>query len=216
MTTGEKIKRARLDKGLTQKELGEKLGGISQQQIGQWETGKANPKIETLKRIADALQVGLWEIIELDEMDLETLKQEVPKMTSQLTPEGLEIFNSLPIETLNSDEPLPDNYQELHQKEQEEAAKRAPKFFFYDEKGNKIESKNGEAPKWTDRSVSKAEAIANAEAEELERLQNAYKRLNRKGKIKAVERVEELTEISRYIKEDPPINPFPMLPKRKK
>ena len=44
----------------------------------------------------------------------------------------------------------------------------------------------------------------------------AYKRLNRKGKAKAVERVEELTEISRYTKEDPPIDPFFMLSRKKK
>ena len=43
MTVGEKIKYIRKEKGLTQKELGIILGDISQQQIGQWETGKANP-----------------------------------------------------------------------------------------------------------------------------------------------------------------------------
>lgn len=107
-------------------------------------------------------------------------------------------------------------FEEYERNQSEEAAKKAPKFFFYDENGNKIESKNEEAPKWTDRSVSKAEAIANAEANELERLQNAYKRLNRKGKIRAVERVEELTEILRYTQEDPPINSFPTLSKKKK
>lgn len=57
MTIGESIKKARLDKNLTQKELGEKLGGISQQQIGQWETDKANPKKETIEKIATALGV---------------------------------------------------------------------------------------------------------------------------------------------------------------
>ena len=49
MSIGENIKRIRKEKGLTQKELGLALGGISQQQIGQWETGKANPKIETIQ-----------------------------------------------------------------------------------------------------------------------------------------------------------------------
>lgn len=49
MTIGENIKN-RLDKLLTQKELGEKPGGISQQQIGQQETDKANPKRKPLKK----------------------------------------------------------------------------------------------------------------------------------------------------------------------
>ena len=39
LNTGEKIKLARKRAGLTQKELGEKLG-ITYQQIGQYENGK--------------------------------------------------------------------------------------------------------------------------------------------------------------------------------
>ena len=59
MSVGENIKRIRTYKKMTQKELGEKLGGISQQQIGQWETGKVNPKLETVQKIAKALEVYL-------------------------------------------------------------------------------------------------------------------------------------------------------------
>lgn len=59
MTTGEKIKRIRKEKKLTQRELGIKLGGVSQQQIGQWENGQSNPKYETLKKIANALEVPI-------------------------------------------------------------------------------------------------------------------------------------------------------------
>ena len=49
---------------MTQKELGEKLGGISQQQIGQWENGIKNPKITTIVKIAKALDVGLFDLID--------------------------------------------------------------------------------------------------------------------------------------------------------
>ena len=59
ISTGEKIKRIRKEKKLTQRELGIKLGGISQQQIGQWENGRSNPKYETLKKIANALEVPI-------------------------------------------------------------------------------------------------------------------------------------------------------------
>ncbi len=107
-----------------------------------------------------------------------------------------------------------DYTEEDEKRLKEEAARKAPKFTAYDENGNEI--KDGKPPKFTDSSMSKEEAIAEAEAEELERLQTAYKRLNRKGKTKAVERVEELTEIPRYIKEDPPIDPFFMLSKKKR
>ncbi len=98
----------------------------------------------------------------------------------------------------------PIDISEHEQKQREEAAKKAPKFIAYDEKENKIEVKNGKPPKFTDSSMPKKEAIAEAEAKELERLQAAYKRLNRKGKTKAVERVSELTEIPRYTKPDEP------------
>lgn len=60
MTLGEKIKSARLDKGLTQKQLGE-LCGMADSAIRRYELGGANPKIETLRRIADALEVPLSE-----------------------------------------------------------------------------------------------------------------------------------------------------------
>ncbi len=57
MTIGDRIKKARQEKGLSQKELGRKLG-VSQQMIGQWETDKANPKKETIAKIAKALNVS--------------------------------------------------------------------------------------------------------------------------------------------------------------
>ena len=65
MSIGENIRRARIEKGITQRELGERLGGISQQQIGQWENGNKNPKLETIHRIANALQVDISEIYDL-------------------------------------------------------------------------------------------------------------------------------------------------------
>lgn len=51
---GKRIKAARKKAGLTQKELGLKMG-ISQSAIGQFEKSGANPKIETLIGIAKAL-----------------------------------------------------------------------------------------------------------------------------------------------------------------
>ena len=56
MTTGQRIKAARKQSGLTQAELAVKLG-IPYQSISQWERDIRNPKIETLQRIAAALGV---------------------------------------------------------------------------------------------------------------------------------------------------------------
>lgn len=69
MTVGEKIKSIRLSKNLTQKELG-KLCGMADSAIRRYELGGANPKLETLKRIASALNVGLDEFMTDSELSL--------------------------------------------------------------------------------------------------------------------------------------------------
>lgn len=52
------IKELRKEKGLTQKQLAEK-SGISEISIRKYETGERRPKIQTLKKISDALDVPL-------------------------------------------------------------------------------------------------------------------------------------------------------------
>ncbi|GAA5350885.1 helix-turn-helix domain-containing protein [Streptococcus uberis] len=53
----ERLKSLRLEKKLTQKEIAQKLN-ISQQAYGQWETGKLNPKKETIQMFADFFNVS--------------------------------------------------------------------------------------------------------------------------------------------------------------
>lgn len=65
MPIATKLKEARQKKGLTQKQLGDRLG-ISQQQIAQYENRKRIPKIETLQEIADALGVPVSEVAGCD------------------------------------------------------------------------------------------------------------------------------------------------------
>lgn len=63
MTTGEKIKSARKRAGLTQKELGEKLN-VSQSAIGQFESENSNPNLKTIRKIAEALDIALSELVD--------------------------------------------------------------------------------------------------------------------------------------------------------
>lgn len=56
MAVGTAIRRLRLHKGLTQKELGE-LCSIAEPTIRRYELGLLNPKYQTLAKIADALSV---------------------------------------------------------------------------------------------------------------------------------------------------------------
>lgn len=67
MTTGQRIKAARKKAGVTQEELGKKLG-VSPSFVAQYETGKRNPKIETLQNLANALGVPVYELIDSDDL----------------------------------------------------------------------------------------------------------------------------------------------------
>ena len=62
------LERLRKERGLTQVQLANRLG-ITQGTFALYETGKRNPKIETVKKIAKALNVG-WSML-CDEDDYE-------------------------------------------------------------------------------------------------------------------------------------------------
>lgn len=83
MTTGEKIRAARKAAGLTQKKLGEKCQ-MPDSQIRQYELGMVSPKMETLRRIATALGVGLDAFIDLDLDGGDELARSTMEMRDQL------------------------------------------------------------------------------------------------------------------------------------
>ena len=64
MTTGENIKRIRKEKKLTQKQLGGLCEPkISESTIRKYELNILNPKIETTKKIANALKVSIRDLM---------------------------------------------------------------------------------------------------------------------------------------------------------
>lgn len=58
MKIGESLKKARIDAGITQAELARRLD-VTPQTVSQYERGLINPKIETLRKFADALGVNV-------------------------------------------------------------------------------------------------------------------------------------------------------------
>lgn len=108
MTTGEKIKNERKKAGLTQKQLGERLG-VSFQAVAQWENDFRRPKYETIIKIADALMVQPEDILgdrdirivritnKLDAIDSEFKKIELHQLNrltrayEKLSTEGKEV-----------------------------------------------------------------------------------------------------------------------------
>ena len=75
MTTGEKIRAARQRANLTQKQLGE-LCGIAEPTIRRYETGKLNPKAETIMKIASHLNTD-WLWLYLDDETYREIYQKV-------------------------------------------------------------------------------------------------------------------------------------------
>ena len=61
MNISKQIKKLREEKGLTQKELAAKMG-VTASWVGMYESGKRQPKAETIKRFADALNVFITDL----------------------------------------------------------------------------------------------------------------------------------------------------------
>lgn len=74
MTVGEKIRATRLQKEWTQKRLAEECG-IAEPTIRRYELGKLNPKLETVKKIADALGVAPSVLVTWDSYPEERYKK---------------------------------------------------------------------------------------------------------------------------------------------
>lgn len=74
MVIGEQMRQLRIARGLSQKELGDKIG-IDSATVGKYERGKLNPKLETVKKIAAALNVPEAFFYPIDEQ-IETAKRE--------------------------------------------------------------------------------------------------------------------------------------------
>lgn len=103
MTVGENIRKLRKEKGLTQKQLGT-LSGINEVQIRRYELGgkNSNPKIETLKKIASALDVSVSDLYTFNEFqtELSTLMETQRKAEEDFRDNLMQISKMLNTEAL--------------------------------------------------------------------------------------------------------------------
>lgn len=81
--TGDLIRKYRKEKGWTQKQLGEKCQ-MPDSQIRQYELGMVNPKTETLRRIAEALEVPILKLGNLRLYEIDEIKEDLINNTPQL------------------------------------------------------------------------------------------------------------------------------------
>lgn len=80
MSIGKNIKNLRKEKGLTQAELGKRLN-VTQQMIGQYENDKNSPQIDTLKRIAAALEVKVADLMGISDY-LDVVESDIRHITN--------------------------------------------------------------------------------------------------------------------------------------
>lgn len=83
MTTGERIKVARKAVGMTQAELAKKLG-ISYVGVSQWENNLRNPKLETIQKIANALNVPFTSLLDEDSDIGDSLLDRIEQRANEL------------------------------------------------------------------------------------------------------------------------------------
>lgn len=123
MTTGEYIKKFRQEKGLSQKELGERLG-VSQQMIGQYESPNSNLKLDTVKRIADALEISLNEILSFEDgFKLWKKEKEDARINNPPLLETLQLGDALLVTDI-TEQKLISDFRQLNDNGQMEAVKR--------------------------------------------------------------------------------------------
>ena len=110
--TGDKIRKYRTEKGLTQKKLGE-LCGIADSNIRKYESGNQNPKIETLQKIADALDIPVNRLLAGKIISRDELKEKLSEYgLTHLVPDTEEERTVL------------ENCKKLNETGKKEAAKR--------------------------------------------------------------------------------------------
>ena len=171
MTTGEQIKKYRKERGMTQKELATHLK-VSQQLIGQYENNKKNPKIETLYKIAMALDVPYYEFLMSEE-------RELYKVSDKMHKAAIIIVNRL--HTFVT--------QNTSKKDDSEVLDYINMYLsFMDEAMEKVENNKN-----LDTKMIKSKINGN-------RITHLLSQLNDKGQDKAAEQLEMLIKIDEYTK----------------
>lgn len=71
---GKRIQEIRIRRGMTQEQLADRIH-ISKSSISEWEACKRVPQMKTLRKIAEALGVDVWEIIGFNDVSIDPAQQ---------------------------------------------------------------------------------------------------------------------------------------------
>ena len=177
MPIGDCIKAARENAGLTQDELGKRIG-VTGVTIMRYEKGTRQPRLEQLRRIADALDIQVYDL--MDDYSSITRDFHNDLLTLEELAAEMNVSEEKILAVLNS---------EINDPEFRDKMNRAAfKLSMRAESLSKLKEK----------------VISKIGAENYHKFYTAFMRLNLHGQQKAIERVEELTEIPRYRAETAP------------
>ncbi len=217
MTIGVKIKKLRKYAGLTQRSLGE-LSGTSETTIKQYELGKRQPRIEQIKKIAKVFDFPLDLLLD-DNFELENVALEMKRarpVNSYEMAEPPKPFTGPLSQYKNNDNSLyidPD-LQKLYEIARQKAHNREK---LTDEEEQILIGIPGKMRNKYDDPLSFENSYSFASSEEEyetllrqrqkqgeDFLLSDYRKLNESGQAEARKRVNELTEVPRYINPDTP------------
>lgn len=221
MSTGSRIKEIRKKNKLTQDELAKKVG-ISKNGLWNYENDKREISIELIQKIADTFNVPLSDLIE-EENPIRKTQKEIEKLKSIIfdltikSAEQTNIFDSLLNELIDN----PEN-EEIKEKLAlaEEESNKIDNFILSVERNleesemklKTLLSKADTFEEFGDFYTDKKEEIEGEyllkelnsirDKNQKNRLIKIYEKLNRTGKEEAVKRVDELTQIKKYTRDE--------------
>lgn len=225
MTVGQRIQSARKKANLTQKELAERLG-LATGTIQQYELGKRQPRIEQLQAIANALNIDVYDLIDggfgaLDPVlppNMQGVNLDGAQIDENLLSYMISRLSKLDKNTVKYQRALNNilaiaNFSNLTEKaydllEQQQIRFDSPENLAAlvpgarqstPEHRREIEKMMGKEEGYLDKMALRRDWPINQQ-----RLVNAFDLLNDAGQQKAVERVEELTEIPKYQRQETP------------
>lgn len=181
MSVGENIRYFRKKANLTQEQLAKKMG-VSAQMIYKWENGKSNPKIETVRKIASALDISSFELNNglIFGNELEKILREISSEKNISYDIISQIFHSCDI------------HDTIHEFNGE-----SPNLV----KENILKIINTKIP-ILDNANNPKNQSCNANSQVESELLTHFNRLNNIGKQEAAKRIEELTHLEKYINKD--------------
>lgn len=215
---GKRIKAARQKAGMSQEELAQSIG-VTKSTISKYEKGAREPRYDQLQRIAAALGTSISNLLPPDNYwededgvghtEPQVVEHEGPLQRAEVvehsaTPEELEALMA----KLQDGKPLVLSPDELAKLKATPKERVAAALDAQGERGEivKIEGQAGPSTRYEHSlgTTGLATSLLGQLNAPQRRIAAALDKLNEEGQQKAVERVEELTEIPRYTAPEPP------------